>query len=129
MICHFSSLFFIKTKDEKLSVSTWRDTFPYWLHYTSLNQHCELLFFYENRHASLVPTLLKTINHFPHFPSLPGLNNTKTCNNKNRRKAIFNWAAKGLLFLRGGGGYTHSGYNKTLSATIACNRISCETET
>ena len=26
--------------------------------------------------------------------------------NKNRRKAIFNWAAKGLFFLRGGGGYT-----------------------
>ena len=49
--------------------------------------------------------------------------------NKNRRKAIFNWAAKGLFFLREGGGYTHSGYHKTLSATIACNRISCETET
>ena len=49
--------------------------------------------------------------------------------NKNRRKAIFNWAAKGLFFLRGGGGYTHSGYHKTLLATIACNRISCETET
>ena len=49
--------------------------------------------------------------------------------NKNRRKAIFNWAAKGLFFLRGRGGYTHSGYHKTLSATIACNRISCETET
>ena len=47
----------------------------------------------------------------------------------NRRKAIFNWAAKGLFFLRGGGGYTHSGYHKTLSATIACNRISCESET
>ena len=40
--------------------------------------------------------------------------------NKNRRKAIFNWAAKGLFFLKGGGGYTHSGYHKTLSATIAC---------
>ena len=25
--------------------------------------------------------------------------------NKNRRKAIFNWAAKGLFFPRGGGGY------------------------
>ena len=37
--------------------------------------------------------------------------------NKNRRKAIFNWAAKGLFFLKGGGGYTHSGYHKTLSAT------------
>ena len=37
--------------------------------------------------------------------------------NKNRRKAIFNWAAKGLFFLRGGGGYTHSGYYKTLSLT------------
>ena len=49
--------------------------------------------------------------------------------NKNRQKAIFNWAAKGLFFLKGGGGYTHSGYHKTLSATIACNRISCETET
>ena len=49
--------------------------------------------------------------------------------NKNRRKAIFNWAAKGLFVLRGGGGYTHSGYHKTLSATIACNRISWETET
>ena len=49
--------------------------------------------------------------------------------NKNRRKAIFNWAAKGLFVLRGGGGYIHSGYHKTLSATIACNRISCETET
>ena len=48
--------------------------------------------------------------------------------NKNRRKAIFNWAAKGLFFLRGGGGYTHSGYYKTLSPTIACGRISCETE-
>ena len=49
--------------------------------------------------------------------------------NKNRRKAIFNWAAKGLFFLRGGGGYTHSGYHKTLSPTIAWDRISCETET
>ena len=49
--------------------------------------------------------------------------------NKNRRKAIFNWAAKALFFLRGGGGYTHSGYHKTLSATIACDRTSCETET
>ena len=29
--------------------------------------------------------------------------------NKNRRKAIFNWAAKWPFFLRGGGGYTHSG--------------------
>ena len=48
---------------------------------------------------------------------------------KNRRKAIFNWAAKGLFFLKGGGGYTHSGYHKTLSATIACDRTSCETET
>ena len=28
--------------------------------------------------------------------------------NKSRRKAIFNWAAKGLFFLRGGGGYTNS---------------------
>ena len=49
--------------------------------------------------------------------------------NKNRLKAIFNWAAKGLFFLRGGGGYTHSGYHKTLSATIACDRTSSETET
>ena len=49
--------------------------------------------------------------------------------NKNRRKAIFNWAAKGLFFLKGGGDYTHSGYHKTFLATIACNRISCETET
>ena len=49
--------------------------------------------------------------------------------NKNRRKAIFNWAAKGLFFLKGGGGYTHSGYHKTLSATIACDGTSCETET
>ena len=39
--------------------------------------------------------------------------------NKNRRKAIFSWAAKGLFFLRGGSGYTHSGYHKTLSPTIA----------
>ena len=45
---------------------------------------------------------------------------------KNRRKAIFNWAAKGLFFLRGGCGYTHSGYHKTLSATIACDRTSSE---
>ena len=36
---------------------------------------------------------------------------------------------KGLFFLKGGGGYTHSGYHKTLSATIACERTSCETET
>ena len=49
--------------------------------------------------------------------------------NKNRRKAICNWAAKGLFFLKGGGGYTHSGYHKTLSTTIACDRTSCETET
>ena len=35
----------------------------------------------------------------------------------------------GLFFLKGGGGYTHSGYHKTLSATIACDRTSCETET
>ena len=44
-------------------------------------------------------------------------------------KGEFNWAAKGPFFPRGGGGYTHSGHHKTLSATIACNRISCETET
>ena len=32
---------------------------------------------------------------------------------KNRRKAIFNWAAKGLFFLRGGGGYHwHSGWDR-----------------
>ena len=37
--------------------------------------------------------------------------------NKDRRKAIFNWAAKGLFFLRGSGDYTHSGYYKTLSPT------------
>ena len=36
-----------------------------------------------------------------------------------QNKAIFNWAAKGLFFLRGRGGYTHSGYYKTLSPTIA----------
>ena len=48
--------------------------------------------------------------------------------NKNRRKTIFNWAAKGLFFLKEGGGYTHSGYHKTLSATIACDRTSCETD-
>ena len=36
---------------------------------------------------------------------------------------------RGYFFLRGGGGYTHSGYHKTLSTTIACDRISCETET
>ena len=47
---------------------------------------------------------------------------------KNRRKAIFNWAAKGLFFLKAGGGYTHLGYHKTLSATIACDRTSCETD-
>ena len=39
--------------------------------------------------------------------------------NKNRRKAIFNWAAKRLFFLKGGGDYTHSDYHKTLSPTIA----------
>ena len=43
----------------------------------------------------------------------------KTRKNKNRRKAIFNWAAKGLFLLKGGGGYTLSGYYKTLSPTIA----------
>ena len=32
----------------------------------------------------------------------------------------FNWAAKGLFFLRGGGGYTHSGYYKTL-LNIECS--------
>ena len=36
---------------------------------------------------------------------------------------------RGYFFLRGGGGYTHSGYHKTLSATIACDRTSSETET
>ena len=40
-----------------------------------------------------------------------------TDTNKSRRKAIFNWAAKGLFFLRGGSGCTHSGYYKTLSPT------------
>ena len=54
---------------------------------------------------------------------------TDTFLNKNRRKAIFNWAAKGLFFLRGGGGYTHSwAYYKTLPPPT-CDRISCETET
>ena len=73
-----------------------------------------------------------TMFFFPTFYALKawfGLSRVKLCRNKNRRKAIFNWAAKGLFFLRGGGGYTHSGYHKTLSATIACDRTSCETET
>ena len=48
-----------------------------------------------------------------------GGNFTSTTKNKNRRKAIFNWAAKGLFFLRGGGGYTDAGFYKTLSLTIA----------
>ena len=62
--------------------------------------------------------------------NLPVLNfASQIRSNKNRRKAIFNWAAKGLVFLRGGDGYTHLGYHKTLSATIACDRTSCETET
>ena len=49
------------------------------------------------------------------FTSLPVV----TRINKNRPKTIFNWAAKGLFFLRGAGGYMHSGYHKTLSPTIA----------
>ena len=36
-----------------------------------LNKHYELLFFEENRHTSLVQTLLKKINYFSHFSSLP----------------------------------------------------------
>ena len=65
---------------------------------------------------------------FPEYSKCRALNRFNI-KNKNRRKAIFNWAAKGLFFLKGGGGYTHSGYHKTLSATIACDRTSCETET
>ena len=45
------------------------------------------------------------------------------------RLEINHSSAHWLFFLRGGGGYTHSGYHKTLSATIACDRTSCETET
>ena len=48
-------------------------------------------------HPSLVPTLRKTINHFPHFPSLPGLNNSKTCNNEH----AFYGYCKILLFYEG----------------------------
>ena len=33
----------------------------------SLNKHYQLLFFEENRHTSLVQTLLKKINYFSHF--------------------------------------------------------------
>ena len=65
---------------------------------------------------------------FSHFVSLLGWDVKDIYKDKNRRKAIFNWAAKGLFFLKGGGGYTHSGYHKTLSATIACDRTSCETD-
>ena len=39
----------------------------------------------------------------------------------NRRKAIFNWAAKGLFFLRGRGGYT-------LKPIKPCRRPLRETE-
>ena len=65
----------------------------------------------------------------PKHPKTGRVDNFRNRRNKNRRKAIFNWAAKGLFFLKEGGGYTHSGYRKTLSATIACDRTSCETET
>ena len=47
--------------------------------------------------------------------------------NKNRRKAIFNWAAKGLFFLRGGAAITD-----TLATINPCRRPlreTCETET
>ena len=30
-----------------------------------------------------------------------------------KKNTIFNWAAKGLFFLTGGGGYTHSGWRKS----------------
>ena len=49
--------------------------------------------------------------------------------NKNRRKAIFNWAAKGLFFLRGGGGYTYSkrmgttGENLNLDTVLWFKRV------
>ena len=46
-----------------------------------LNKHYELLFFEENRHTSLVQTLLKKINYFSYFPSLPFRNFRKICNN------------------------------------------------
>ena len=44
--------------------------------------------------------------------------------NKNRRKAIFNWAAKGLLFLRsrGGGGGRGAAAIQTQATTKPCRR-------
>ena len=71
----------------------------------------------------------KVTNPISGFTFLSTAKSGKFRINKNRRKAIFNWAAKGLFFLKGGGGYTHSGYHKTLSATIACDRTPCEAET
>ena len=44
-------------------------------------------------------------------------------------EGVFNWAAKGRFFLRGGGGCMHSIYHKTLSPTITWHKISCESET
>ena len=44
--------------------------------------------------------------------------------NKNRRKAIFKWAAKGLFFLKGGGGYTHSHTHRTSCETDPFERLS-----
>ena len=66
---------------------------------------------------------------FSHFVSLLGWDVKDIYKDKNRRKAIFNWAAKGLFFLKGGAAIHTSGYYKTLSPTIACDRILCETET
>ena len=83
--------------------------------------------FIEKKNVSFIPEADKIIIDPKSIRSILNRLNLKT--NKNRRKAIFNWAAKGLFFLKGGGGYTHSGYHKTLSATIACDRTSCETET
>ena len=50
--------------------------------------------------------------------------------NKNRRKAIFNWAAKGLFFLKGGGAiHTQTTIKPCRRPLRELDTISCETET
>ena len=83
---------------------------------------------YFNIIGTLMIILSKLCDSLYFFISWSSFSMRYSFSNKNRRKAIFNWAAKGLFFLKGGDGYTHSGYHKTLSVTIVCDGTSCETD-
>ena len=69
-------------------------------------EHNKSAVFHQNHHYYILSAII-----LQKGPTLPKseilLEFLGTIKNRNRRKAILNWAAKGLFLLRGGGGYTH----------------------